>query len=123
MRAKINVVDGSKIRILAFENDLLGKISQKTIDLTPYAGQRTRVWLEKDGTYSLNPNKDHYWQVAEIDVPDIIYQDIEVEDPENKMMTTQSEALPLDLSGVNIMLFDLPGISNIGQPIMESMNG
>ncbi len=122
MKAKITAVDGCKLRIAAFEDDLLGKVGQKTIDMTTYAGQHVRVWLGKEGTYSLDPKKDHFWQVAEMDVPDIFYHDVEVKDPETKESVMQSVALPLDLSGTEIMLFDLPG-SNIGQPAKETLDG
>lgn len=122
MRANITVVDGCKVKILAFESDLLGKVSQKTIDLTPYAGQRARIWLEKDGTYSLDPKRDHFWQVAEVAVPGIAYKEVEAEDPETKETVMQSEVLPLDLSGIEIVLFDLPGTKNIDQPSAEVLN-
>ncbi|MFH2012521.1 MAG: hypothetical protein ABIJ37_07485 [Pseudomonadota bacterium] len=85
MEPKITIVDDCKIRIAGYDCKV-GKISQKTIDMTPYAGEYVRIWLEKDGTYSLDKNANHYWQVAELQVPEI----------------------PVDLSGVKITTFELP---------------
>lgn len=108
MQPNITNIDKRKFRIAAFECNA-GKMSQKTIDLTPYAGQHVRIWLDPDGSYSLNPHKNHYWQVAEFDVPKIQYQQVdtgEVDEDGNPIMV--SEALPLDLTNVEIEKWDLP---------------
>jgi len=124
MKPKITVVDGCKLRIAAFGCDALGsKVSQKTIDMTPYAGQRARIWLEEDGTYSLDPRKDHYWQVCELYVPEIAYRETEEKDPDTGELAAKIEALPLDLSGVKALLYDLPGTATPGSPEEVMLNG
>lgn len=84
---KLTITDGCKIRIAAFESETLGKVGQKTIDLTPYTGLYVRIWLNSDKSYSLNPNEDHLWQIAEFQVP---------------------ETVPLDLTSVEFDLWELP---------------
>ena len=97
-----------KIKIAAFTCEKIGKVAAATIDLTPYAGQHVRVWLDMDGSYSLDPRVPHFWQMAEFDVPEIQYQSIdtgEVDDQEAPIMI--SEALPLDLAAVEIAKWEL----------------
>lgn len=122
MKPKITVVDGCKLRIAAFECDALGKVSQKTIDMTPYAGQRTRIWLDENGTCSLDPRKDHYWQICELDVPDIAYAESKEKDPETGETAVKITALPLDLAGVKVLLYDLPGTAKPGGPEEAALN-
>jgi hypothetical protein len=93
---------GSKLTIAAFECEVLGKVGQKTIDLAGQAGEYVRIWLEKDGTYSIDKHKDHFWQVAELSVP---VQGYDVEITEEGETSTP---IPLDLDGVEIRTFELP---------------
>jgi hypothetical protein len=105
----IIIVDKYKLRIMAIQSEALGKISQKTIDLTAYAGQHVRLWLDLDGGYSMDPKKDHYWQIAELDVPEIQYQQVdsgETDNDGNSIMI--SEVLPLDLTDTKIAKWELP---------------
>ena len=111
MQPNLIIIDKSKVRFAAFECDAAGKVSQKTIDLTPYAGQHVRIWLDPDGTYSLDPSKDHYWQMAELDVPEIQYEQVdigEIDEDGNPVMV--SKALPLDLTDIEIEIekWELP---------------
>ena len=110
MKPKISIIEGCKIRIAAFECEALGKVSQKTIDLTPCAGQHVRIWLDPDGTYSLDPRKDHYWQIAELQVPGQQYQEIDTggTDSDTGEPVVKMEAVPLDLASIEIELWDLP---------------
>lgn len=110
MKPKITVVDSCKLKIAAFECEAVGKVSQKTIDPTPYAGQYIRIWLEKDGTYSLDAKRDHYWQVAELQVPAQQYTQVDTgeTDSDTGEPIMRTEALPLDLSAVEIFIWDLP---------------
>jgi len=98
MTPNITIVEDGKIRIAAFTCNRLGKVSQKTIDMTPYEGRHVRIWLDHDGSYSLDPNKDHFWQVAELDVPVVGVNRTD----------TGVETLPLNLSGVEITTWELP---------------
>jgi len=109
MQPIITFSDKHKFRIAAFECKKSGKVSQKTIDLTPHAGQRTRVWLNSDGTYSTDRNTDHYWQVAEFDVPHIKYEHTdtgEMDDNDTPVVSTKS--IPPDMTGVKIKKWTLP---------------
>ena len=108
MQPNITIIDKCKIRIAAFECGA-GKISQKTIDLTPYAGQRVRIWLDPDGSYSLDPGKDHFWQMIEVDVPEIRHQQTDTDEiDENGKPITTSKALPLDLIDTDLKKWALP---------------
>ena len=113
MKPNITVTDQCKIKIASFESEGIGRVSQKTLDMTAYTGQHVRVWLEDNGTYSVNKPGDHYWQVAEFDVP--VRQYVEAETLENEEEPRMEEG-PVDLTGVSIMVFDLPGTPDPGQP-------
>ncbi len=106
MKLNITIVDQCKLQIAAW-----GKTKEKIINMTPYAGQHVRIWLDKDGSYSLNSGEDHFWQAAELDVPEIEYQQIntnenEIDDAGETM--TASKPMPLDLTNVKIILWELP---------------
>jgi len=108
MKPKITIVGGCKVRI-AGHDCKIGKISQRTIDMTPYAGEYVRIWLEEDGSYSSNKHIDHYWQIAEMQVPEQKYQEIETKEMgTDSKPVVKREAIPIDLSGVGIITFDLP---------------
>jgi len=113
MKPKITIVGGCKVRI-AGHDCKIGKISQRTIDMTPYAGEYVRIWLEEDGSYSSNKHIDHYWQIAEMQVPEQKYQEINTQEINTREMNTDAtpvikvEQIPIDLSGVEIITFDLP---------------
>jgi len=113
MKAKITK-KGAKVTIGGFtfsggEGIGAAKISGKSIDLTPYAGQYVRIWLDYDGGFSLEPRKDHFWQLAEFQVPEQAHKEVKGTDPETKEETINLEALPLDLSATEIRTWELPG--------------
>ncbi|MFA5387217.1 MAG: hypothetical protein WC322_02365 [Candidatus Paceibacterota bacterium] len=108
MNAKITVV-GPSIKIGGFTCEKLGKLAAKTIDLTPYAGQHVRVWLDQDGSYSLDPRSNHYWQIAEFDVPEIgIVESDSGEVGEAGEPVMIREVLPLELIDVEFTVWPLP---------------
>jgi len=112
MKPKISI-KGSKIRIAAFECGSLGRVGQKTIDLSPYAGERVRIWLDKDGSYSLDPRREHFWQIAELQMPEQKYREIETREDDTGTADTggasiKTEPVPLDLSGAELQLWELP---------------
>lgn len=96
---------GAKIIIEGFNCLKLGSIPKTEIDLTPYAGQYVRVWLDQDGSYSLDPATDHYWQMAEMNIPDLQETDTGEIDEEGAPIM---EVLPLDLSDMVIAVWELP---------------
>lgn len=109
MKPKITIT-GSKVVISSFECNTLGKVSQKTIDMGPYAGKYVRIWLDADGTYSLDRHKNHYWQMAEFQVPEQEYQEVDTgeEDPDTGEPIINTEPAPLDLNTVEIETWELP---------------
>jgi hypothetical protein len=112
MKAKITT-KGTKLIIGGFSFDGgegigAAKISGKSIDLTPYAGRHVRIWLDQDGRFSLNPRTDHFWQLAEFDVPGLKYTTTQEIDPETKEVSEKTVALPLDLSAMEIRVWELP---------------
>lgn len=104
----ITIIDQCKIRISAFTCQALGRVSQKTMDMTPYAGQRVRIWLDRDGSYAMDPRQHHFWQVAELNVPEIRYQRPAAEDGEMVEDDSPPAPLPVDLTGVEIQTWSLP---------------
>lgn len=109
MQPTITLPEKHKFRLAAFECKEKGKISQKTLDLTPHAGQRIRIWLDHDGTYSTDRHKDHYWQVAELDVPHMKYKTENTGKlDKDKQPAAITSAIPPDLRAVKIRKWDLP---------------
>jgi len=100
------IVDG-KLSIEAF-TCALGQIAAAEIDLTPFAGERVRIWLDADGQFSTDKRKDHYWQIAEVDVPAQTYRDIEGEPDSEGRATVQREAVPIDFANVEVLVWELP---------------
>lgn len=107
MLPKITILKNGNIKIAALECAGVGKVTKTTIDLTPCAGERVRIWLDRDGTYSLDKFRDHFWQIAELDVPALVRQTGEKTDEADKTVPTE-ETLPLDLAGVEISVWPLP---------------
>ena len=107
MAPKITILKNGRITIAALECAGIGKIAKTTIDLAPYAGERVRIWIDRNGTYSLNKFADHFWQIAELDVPAQVRQAGEKTDADGKVVPTE-ETLPLDLTGVEISVWPLP---------------
>ena len=59
---------GSKLIILPFKSRF-GLAKRTEFDLSEYAGQYIRVWLDENLTFSMDKRKNHHWQVAELQVP------------------------------------------------------
>jgi hypothetical protein len=103
---------GPALKIGGFTHKL-GKVKAATIDLSEYAGKYVRIWLEADGTYSLDPRRDHFWQVAEFQVPEFQvpetkYKEVAAIDPGIGEPGGELVALPLDLTNMEITTFSLP---------------
>lgn len=102
-------VDKHKLRIAALDAKGVGKVGQKTIDITPYAGQYVRVWLDADGNYSLDKHKDHAWQIAEFQVPKQQYTEVDTGEKDEKgNPVVRLEPIPIDLDDVDIKVWELP---------------
>ena len=103
----ITILEGGKIQIAGFEC-ALGKVARETLDLSSYAGDRVRIWLDENKKFSIDPRKNHYWQIAELDVPPQLYQETEGAPDSEGRPTSLREAILIDLSNVEIMVWDLP---------------
>jgi hypothetical protein len=99
------IKNGSKLTILSFSCPK-GFALEITIDLALYAGKYVRVWLDADMAYSLDKHKDHYWQVAELQVPAQEYQSVDTGEVDDQgLPITTSEPIPIELG--EIRLFDI----------------
>ena len=105
--ARITILENGKIQIAAYDC-ALGRVAKATLDLASHAGETVRIWLEPDKKYSLDKIRDHYWQVAELPVLPQLYRDIEGEPDSEGHPALQREAIPLDLTGVGITVWNLP---------------
>lgn len=107
MKPKITILTNCRITISALECAGIGSIAKTTINLAPHAGERVRIWLDRDGTYSLDKYRDHFWQIAELDVPARVRQSSETIGEDGKVETTETISPP-DLSGVEVLTWPLP---------------
>jgi len=99
------IIDGSKLTILSFDCPK-GTVPEMTIELAPYAGEFVRIWLDVNMSYSLDKQKDHYWQIAELQVPVQEYRSIDTGDVDGQdLPVTISDPIPIELQ--EIRLFDV----------------
>ena len=108
MVPKITILKKGKISVAALECAGIGKVAKTIIDLNPYAGERVRIWLDRNGAYSMDKFRDHFWQIAEMDVPARVRQAGEKTDEDGQIVPTE-ETLPPDLEGAEISVWPLPG--------------
>ena len=69
MKSSLLVIDDCKLKIESFSSKVTGVVPETAIDLDAFAGEYVHIWVDEDGVYSLNPNRSHYWHVAELQVP------------------------------------------------------
>jgi hypothetical protein len=99
------IKNGSNLTILSFTCPR-GIAPETTIDLSIHAGEYVRIWLDEDMTYSLDKHINHYWQVAELQVPMQKYQSVDIgEVDEQDLPITTSEPIPIKLPVIR--LFDI----------------
>ena len=104
----IAILENGQVQISGFEC-ALGRVAKQTIALAPFAGERVRIWLDESKKFSVDPHKDHYWQIAELDVPPQTFTETEVSAKEaGQPPTTIVQAVPLDLTNVEITAWPLP---------------
>lgn len=100
-------INNSEITIGSFKCPK-GLVPQTTIDLSPYAGEYVRIWLDDDLSYSLDKHKDHYWQIAELQVPTQEYQNVDTGEVDDQGMgKTISEPISINLVSDQIKLWDI----------------
>ena len=89
--------NGGKLRVDGF---MCAKwpVSAQEIDLSAHQGQVVRVYLDDNLRVVINPQHDCYWQLAEMLVP---YAPIDE-------VNGERVTLPLDLTNMDIVLFNQP---------------
>ena len=81
------------------------------MDLTDYQGQAFRLYAEKTGDLSTDKEKDHYWLLAEAELPQKTTKSVETgEVDENGQARTESEIVPLNLNNVDFKIYALPEV-------------
>ena len=81
------------------------------MDLTDYQGQAFRLYAEKTGDLSTDKEKDHYWLLAEAEIPQKTTKSVETgEVDENGQARTESEIVPLNLNNVDFKIYALPEV-------------
>jgi hypothetical protein len=117
MKPTITLKDSS-ITFGAFTPGIGGlkEIPETTIDLAPYAGQHIRIWLDDDGTYSLDKKRGHLWQMVELDVPAQEYTETASKelDPDTKEPVVTIEKKAINIEAVSIDTLDLPALAKKG---------
>ena len=110
MKPNINIIESCKLKIASFTCAALKEVPAAVIDLNAYAGEYVHIWVDADGTYSIDPGREHYWHVAELQVSPRQYR-IETEEVTQNGETQIREnpvPLPVDLSITRIITWDLP---------------
>lgn len=100
-------VDGAILRVLPF-----GTCAGGEFDLTPHQGSTVRLYLDEDGTLSLDQTRAHWWQLAEVALPPPEYEgrDSDETDEDGQAITEQVR-LPLDLSALTVYVWALPEVA------------
>lgn len=96
-------VEGPILRVLPF-----GSCPGGEFDLTPYQGSTARLYLDEDGSLSLDQSRAHWWQLAEVALPqqEFVSQDSGEVGEDGQNITEQVPA-PLDLSRLTVMVWAL----------------
>ena len=94
----------SILRIAAFTANGI-RVPAQSYDLTEYQGETFRLYMEENGDLSTCKHCDHYWLLAEADIPPKIPTGEKDEKGQEKTTTVE---VPLDLSGVTFRTYDLP---------------
>lgn len=105
------IMNSSKATIPAFKCRI-GNAPQKTIDLALYAGEYIRIWLDYAMTYSVDKHKDHYWQIAELQVPHQMHRHIKTgEIDEYGMPVWIAEKIPIKLIKNQMQIWDIEEVA------------
>lgn len=103
----VNDAEPSKLVVESFQlADVTAK--KQTFDLTEYQGGPFRLYVERDGSFSTDPNKDHYWLLVEAIIPERQVESVNVGTTETGESMTELVEAPLDLHEVEIIVFELP---------------
>lgn len=98
----------SILRIAAFTANGI-RVPAQSYDLTEYQGETFRLYMEENGDLSTCKHCDHYWLLAEADIPPKQTETIPTGEKDEKgQEKTTTVEVPLDLSGITFRTYDLP---------------
>jgi hypothetical protein len=90
---------------------LEGSSAGDSFDLTEMQGRPVRVYLDLDGSATIDATRDHYWLLAEAILPDCQFENKPTGRlDENGQEITDLVERPLDLNEVEITVFPLPEV-------------
>ena len=88
------------------------RVSAQSFDLTAFQGKAFRLYAEENGDLSTNKNQDHFWLLAEANVPERLMSSVSTgELDERGQEIMKSVDVPLDLNNVEIKVYALPEVS------------
>ena len=94
------------LKIGAYEFEGM-KIPARDIDMTPYQGKMVRIYIEKDGSYSMDYGT-HEWLLVMGIVPEVTYKNVADGTDENGQTRMKQEEVPIDLHDTELTVFALP---------------
>ena len=88
------------------------RVSAQSFDLTAFQGKAFRLYAEENGDLSTNKNQDHFWLLAEANVPERLMKSVSTgELDERGQEIMKSVDVPLDLNNVEIKVYALPEVA------------
>lgn len=88
------------------------RVSAQSFDLTAFQGKAFRLYAEENGDLSTNKNQDHFWLLAEANVPEKLMESVSTgELDERGQEIMKSVDVPLDLNNVEIKVYALPEVA------------
>lgn len=96
------------VNSFTFENI---RIKKQAFDLSEYQGKPFRLYVEKDGEFSADIDRSHYWLLLEVIVPEKKFDMVTTGILDEKgQMQTKCIEVALDLNHVDIYVFQLPEV-------------
>jgi hypothetical protein len=88
------------------------RVAAQNFDLTGFQGKAFRLYAEENGDLSTNKNQDHFWLLAEANIPERMMQSVSTGKTDvNGQEIIQSVEVALDLNKVDITIFALPEVA------------
>ena len=88
------------------------RVSAQNFDLTAFQGKAFRLYAEENGDISTNKNQDHFWLLAEANIPEKLTQSVPTgEFDERGQEIMKSVEVALDLNNVEITVYALPEVA------------
>ena len=88
------------------------RVAAQSFDLTEFQGKAFRLYAEENGDLFTNKNQDHFWLLAEANIPEKVMQSVSTgKTDDNGQEIMQSVEVALDLNKVDITIFALPEVA------------